>query len=77
MTISTRERIMEVARLTVQDLGYSGLSFRELAKARSVGIKSAIITLSFPRRRGSWWCDRARLHRAARGLSRRPSRQKR
>jgi TetR/AcrR family transcriptional repressor of nem operon len=32
---------MEAARLTVQDLGYSGLSFRELAK--DVGIKSASI----------------------------------
>ena len=46
MTTSTRERIMEAARLTVQDLGYSGLSFRELAKA--VGIRSASIHYHFP-----------------------------
>lgn len=43
---TTRDRIMEAARLTVQDLGYSGLSFRELAK--SVGIKSASIHYYFP-----------------------------
>jgi TetR/AcrR family transcriptional regulator, transcriptional repressor for nem operon len=43
---NTRERIMEAARLTVQDLGYSGLSFRELAK--DVGIKSASIHYYFP-----------------------------
>ena len=36
---------MEAARLTVQDLGYSGLSFRELAK--DVGIKSASIHYYF------------------------------
>ena len=36
---------MEAARLTVQDLGYSGLSFRELAK--DVGIKSASIHYHF------------------------------
>jgi TetR/AcrR family transcriptional repressor of nem operon len=41
----TKERIMEAARLTVQDLGYSGLSFRELAK--DVGIKSASIHYYF------------------------------
>ena len=41
-----RDRIMEAARLTVQDLGYSGLSFRELAK--TVGIKSASIHYYFP-----------------------------
>jgi TetR/AcrR family transcriptional repressor of nem operon len=46
MTTSTRERIMEAARLTVQDLGYGGLSFRELAK--EVGIKSASIHYYFP-----------------------------
>lgn len=47
MTISdTRERIMAAARLTVQDRGYSGLSFRELAK--DVGIKSASIHHYFP-----------------------------
>jgi TetR/AcrR family transcriptional regulator, transcriptional repressor for nem operon len=42
----TRERIMAAARLTVQDCGYSGLSFRELAK--DVGIKSASIHHYFP-----------------------------
>jgi TetR/AcrR family transcriptional regulator, transcriptional repressor for nem operon len=42
----TRERIMAAARLTVQDRGYSGLSFRELAK--EVGIKSASIHHYFP-----------------------------
>lgn len=44
-TSDTRERIMAAARLTVQDLGYSGLSFRELAK--DVGIKSASIHYYF------------------------------
>lgn len=43
---TTRDRIMEAARLTVQDLGYSGLSFRELAK--TVGIRSASIHYYFP-----------------------------
>jgi TetR/AcrR family transcriptional repressor of nem operon len=37
---------MAAARLTVQDRGYSGLSFRELAK--DVGIKSASIHHYFP-----------------------------
>ncbi len=46
MSGDTRERIMEAARLTVQDLGYGGLSFRELAK--DVGIKSASIHYYFP-----------------------------
>src|SRR6187402_1880995 len=41
----TKERIMSAARLTVQDRGYSGLSFRELAK--DVGIKSASIHYHF------------------------------
>jgi TetR/AcrR family transcriptional repressor of nem operon len=45
MATNTKERIMEAARLTVQDLGYSGLSFRELAK--NVGIKSASIHYYF------------------------------
>src|ERR1700733_8649785 len=45
-TGDTRERIMAAARLTVQDRGYSGLSFRELAK--DVGIKSASIHHYFP-----------------------------
>jgi TetR/AcrR family transcriptional regulator, transcriptional repressor for nem operon len=46
MSGDTRDRIMEAARLTVQDLGYNGLSFRELAK--DVGIKSASIHYYFP-----------------------------
>jgi TetR/AcrR family transcriptional repressor of nem operon len=41
----TRDRIMGQARLTVQDRGYGGLSFRELAK--DVGIKSASIHYYF------------------------------
>jgi TetR/AcrR family transcriptional repressor of nem operon len=45
MAADTRVRIMEAARLTVQDLGYSGLTFRELAK--DVGIKSASIHYYF------------------------------
>jgi TetR/AcrR family transcriptional repressor of nem operon len=45
-TGDTKERIMAAARLTVQDRGYSGLSFRELAK--DVGIKSASIHHYFP-----------------------------
>ena len=44
-TSDTRDRIMSAARLTVQDRGYSGLSFRELAKV--VGIKSASIHYYF------------------------------
>jgi TetR/AcrR family transcriptional repressor of nem operon len=43
--VDTRERIMAAARLTVQDRGYSGLSFRELAK--DVGIRSASIHYYF------------------------------
>jgi TetR/AcrR family transcriptional repressor of nem operon len=46
MTTDTKQRIMAVARLTVQDRGYGGLSFRELAK--EVGIKSASIHPYFP-----------------------------
>ncbi len=42
----TKERIMTAARLAVQDRGYNGLSFRELAK--DVGIKSASIYHYFP-----------------------------
>jgi TetR/AcrR family transcriptional repressor of nem operon len=46
MTIDTKQMIMDAARLTVQARGYSGLSFRELAK--EVGIKSASIHYHFP-----------------------------
>jgi TetR/AcrR family transcriptional repressor of nem operon len=42
----TRDRITTAARLTVQDRGYNGLSFRELTK--DVGIKSASIYYYFP-----------------------------
>jgi TetR/AcrR family transcriptional repressor of nem operon len=42
----TKDRIMMAARLTVQDRGYGGLSFRELAK--EVGVKSASIHHYFP-----------------------------
>jgi TetR/AcrR family transcriptional regulator, transcriptional repressor for nem operon len=45
-TGDTRERIMTVARLMVQDRGYGGLSFRDLAS--DVGIKSASIYHYFP-----------------------------
>src|SRR5271155_2639466 len=45
-TGDTKDRIMMAARLTVQDRGYGGLSFRELAK--DVGIKSASIHHYFP-----------------------------
>jgi TetR/AcrR family transcriptional regulator, transcriptional repressor for nem operon len=45
-TGDTKKRIMTAARLTVQDRGYGGLSFRELAK--DVGIKSASIHHYFP-----------------------------
>ena len=41
----TKQKIMSVARATVQDRGYNGLSFRELAK--EVGIKSASIHYYF------------------------------
>jgi TetR/AcrR family transcriptional repressor of nem operon len=41
-----KQKIMSAARLTVQDRGYGGLSFRELAK--EVGIKSASIHYHFP-----------------------------
>jgi TetR/AcrR family transcriptional repressor of nem operon len=45
-TSDTKQRILTAARLTVQDRGYGGLSFRELAK--DVGIKSASIHHYFP-----------------------------
>src|ERR1700761_9800404 len=62
---NTRERIMEAARLTVQDLGYSGLSFRELAK--DVGIKSASIHYYFATKGelGAALVDRYTAHFAA------------
>jgi TetR/AcrR family transcriptional repressor of nem operon len=41
-----RDKILAAARLTVQAHGYTGLSFRELAK--DVGIKSASIHYYFP-----------------------------
>lgn len=46
MSSDTRETIMAIARKMVQTHGYSGLSFRELAK--EVGIKSASIHYHFP-----------------------------
>ena len=46
MTTDTKQKILAAARLTVQDRGYAGLSFRELAK--EVGIKSASIHHYFP-----------------------------
>jgi TetR/AcrR family transcriptional repressor of nem operon len=42
----TKQRILDAARPTVQAHGYSGLSFRELAK--EIGIKSASIHHHFP-----------------------------
>ena len=42
----TKQKIMDAARPTVQAHGYSGLSFRELAK--EIGIKSASIHHHFP-----------------------------
>lgn len=42
----TKQRIMDIARATVQARGYTGLSFRELAK--EVGVKSASIHHHFP-----------------------------
>jgi len=44
--MDTRERIMDLARSTVQAHGYGGLSFRDLAAA--IGIKSASIHYHFP-----------------------------
>ena len=41
----TRQKIMSIARSTLQDRGYAGLSFRDLAK--DVGIKSASIHYYF------------------------------
>jgi TetR/AcrR family transcriptional repressor of nem operon len=41
----TKQKIMSVARATVQDRGYNGLSFRNLAK--DVGVKSASIHYYF------------------------------
>jgi TetR/AcrR family transcriptional regulator, transcriptional repressor for nem operon len=45
-TIDTRETILAAARVAATAHGYSGLSFRELAK--EVGIKSASIHYHFP-----------------------------
>ena len=42
----TKQKIMSIARSTLQDRGYAGLSFRDLAK--DVGIKSASIHHYFP-----------------------------
>ena len=44
--LDTRETIMAIARATAQAHGYTGLSFRELA--REVGVKSASIHYHFP-----------------------------
>ena len=46
MMSDTKQRIMSVARASVQNRGYNGLSFRDLAK--EVGIKSASIHYYFP-----------------------------
>ncbi|CAN5168138.1 TetR/AcrR family transcriptional regulator [soil metagenome] len=46
MTTDMREKIMGAGRRMVQAHGYSGLSFRELAK--EVGVKSASIHYHFP-----------------------------
>ena len=46
MTADTKQVIMDAARAMVQARGYSGLSFRELAK--EVGVKSASIHYHFP-----------------------------
>lgn len=45
-TVDTKQAIMNAARTAVQARGYSGLSFRELAK--EIGIKSASIHYHFP-----------------------------
>lgn len=42
----TKQRILDVARLTAQARGYAGLSFRDLAAA--VGVKSASVHYHFP-----------------------------
>lgn len=42
----TRQRVLDAARLTVQDRGYAGLSFRDLAE--QIGIKSASVHHHFP-----------------------------
>ena len=67
MGADTKERIMEAARLTVQDLGYSGLSFRELAK--DVGIKSASDPLLLPDQGGAGRRAGPPLHGALRQAS--------
>ncbi len=45
-TVDTKQAIMNAARTVVQARGYSGLSFRELAK--EIGVKSASIHYHFP-----------------------------
>lgn len=45
-TSDTKQKILGAARLTVQDRGYGGLSFRDLAK--EIGIKSASVHYHFP-----------------------------
>lgn len=47
-TTDTRETIMGLARTTVQQRGYNGLSFREIAK--EIGVKSASIHYHFPKK---------------------------
>ena len=46
MMTDMKQKILSAARATVQDRGYAGLSFRELAK--DVGIKSASIYYYYP-----------------------------
>jgi TetR/AcrR family transcriptional regulator, transcriptional repressor for nem operon len=56
-----RDRIVAAARATVQQRGYNGLSFRELAK--EVGIKSASIHYHFPTK-GELGAELARTYSA-------------
>lgn len=61
MTPDTRDAILTAARSRAQSHGYSGLSFRELAK--DVGIKSASIHYHFPTK-GDLGAVLARLYSA-------------